>query len=133
MVRILRDGGMQVEAHGTHFRPTAHDHEWLGPLARNGWVGITKDDRIRYSPLAVETVMRSGSKLFIAIGTYTHERLARNIFHSRHKLDQFVRKYSEPFIARLYMAPEHKFDQGRAGEIKVWKTEAQWRAESGRR
>lgn len=122
---------MEVEAHGTHFRPTAEDHKWLGRLAKSGWVGISKDDRIRYSPLAVETVMRSGSKLFIAIGTYTHEKLAQNILHSRHKLDQFVRKHRDPFIARLYMAPEHKFDRGKGGEIKMWKTAAQWRAERG--
>lgn len=126
MVRVLRDGGMLVESHGAHFKPTASDAEWLGELNAKGWVGLSKDKAISFSPLAVATIMTSGAKLFICVGKATHYRLARNILHSRHKLDQFVRKHNQPFIARLYMAPDHKYEREKAGEIKMWKTRTEW-------
>jgi len=74
-------------------------------------------------------VMRARVRLFVLIGAWSHERLAQNVVHSIHKLHQFLSKhsrYGEPFIARLYMAPEHKFGRGKGGELKQWLLYQDW-------
>jgi hypothetical protein len=121
---------MLIEPHEDHFRHNAADEKWLAALNSRAWIGLTRDKSIQLSELAVTALMSSGSKLFVCVGTHSHEKLARNILHSRHKLDQFVRKHRYPFIARLYMAKPERFERGKGGEIKMWKTEAEWLRET---
>lgn len=47
---ILQNAGLAVERHRDHFRPDAADVEWLEVTARRGWVALTHNSRIRYTP-----------------------------------------------------------------------------------
>jgi len=49
----LRAAGVRVERHDDHFGPDTLDEEWIGEIGRRGWVAVTRDARIRYSPLAL--------------------------------------------------------------------------------
>lgn len=70
--------------------------------------------------------MQSEVQLFVMIGQYTHKRLAQNFVHSRSRVEAWVRRYDEPFIARLYVPTEKRFEQQKAGELRMWLTYEQW-------
>jgi hypothetical protein len=68
---ILREAGVRVEQHDDHFAPDTLDEEWIGEVGRRGWIAITRDARIRYSPLALSVLMESGTQLFVLVGKLT--------------------------------------------------------------
>lgn len=131
VVRILRKKGIRVECHDDHFPETARDDEWLGVCGARGWVPLTKDTRIQYSPLAQRTIMEADVHLFVMIGRYSHARLARNFVNSLARVETRVRQAQGSFIARLYMAPEERFEAGKSGQVKLWLTEDEWRRSTG--
>jgi excisionase family DNA binding protein len=65
---LLAEAGIQVERHDVHFGPTTSDADWLAEIGRRGWVAVTRDSRIRYSPLALSVLMQSGVRLFVLVG-----------------------------------------------------------------
>jgi len=70
--------------------------------------------------------MEAGVKLFVMIGRHPHARLAKNFVHSLSRVEKRVREVEDPFIARLYMAPDADFEEGRSGEVRLWLTRAEW-------
>ena len=48
MAGILRRADLKVEVHDEHLAQDAPDPEWLAFAARNNWIVITRDERIRY-------------------------------------------------------------------------------------
>lgn len=49
----LRQCGVQVEIHDDHFPQNDPDEDWISEVGKRGWVVLTKDDRIRYRPAAL--------------------------------------------------------------------------------
>lgn len=72
----LRAAGVRVERHDDHFGQLTTDPEWIGEIGRRSWVALTRDARIRYSPLAVGTLMESGARLFVIVGRLTTKEAA---------------------------------------------------------
>jgi hypothetical protein len=56
-VELVRQGGVQIERHDDHFQPSTPDEDWLSVVAQRGWIAVTRDGRIRYSPLALSVLM----------------------------------------------------------------------------
>jgi hypothetical protein len=140
VVTIFRAAGLTVEPHHAHFpppgsggRPTP-DHVWLAECARRGWVAVSKDDQIRYSPLAKQVIMENGVQLFVCIGAWSHPRLAQNFVHTLPRIHRLLgRLGDQPFIARVYMVTDDDdFASGESGNIKLWLTRDEWLAETGR-
>jgi hypothetical protein len=50
-----------VEVHDDHFPPNTQDEDLLLAIGRRGWIFITKDKRIRYSPLAQAAIRKTGA------------------------------------------------------------------------
>lgn len=48
--KILHDAGLAVERHHDHFAPDATDEHWLAFVGARGWVALTHNSRIRYTP-----------------------------------------------------------------------------------
>src|SRR5688572_10687631 len=72
----LRAAGLKVERHDDHFDALTADPQWIGKVGRKGWVALTLDARIRYSPLAVATLLESGARLFVIVGRLTTQEAA---------------------------------------------------------
>lgn len=121
----LREVGAQVEAHDDHFGPTTPDVEWLREVAERGWVVLSKNLRIRYTPLEIEALMTSGVACFMLVGKRPHAELADNLVESLSKVQQFLSKHEAPFIAKIYRPPR----------VEMWVTYDEWaqRLESPRR
>lgn len=60
----LRAAGEVVEIHDDHFAADAPDHVWLGQVGANAWVVLSKDDRIRRSPVEREALLTAGVAAF---------------------------------------------------------------------
>ncbi|MGD9883055.1 MAG: hypothetical protein AB7U95_23370 [Reyranella sp.] len=97
----LRAAGLRVERHDDHFGQLTPDPEWIGEIGRRGWVALTRDARIRYSPLAVETLMESGARLFVIVGRLTTEEAAAILLRQRKRIERLLRKESKPFIGKI--------------------------------
>ena len=67
----LRVAGVAIERHDDHFGPETPDEEWIGEVGRRQWVAITRDARIRYSPLALSVLRESKVRLFVMVGKLT--------------------------------------------------------------
>ena len=97
----LRAAGLRVERHDDHFGQLTPDPEWISEIGRRGWVALTRDTRIRYSPLAVETLMVSGARLFVIVGRLTTEEAAAIFLRQRKRVERLLRKESKPFIGKI--------------------------------
>jgi hypothetical protein len=126
VVRLLRAAGLTVEPHHTHFPPGTQDPEWLAATARRQWVVLTKDDRIRYSPLAKAAIMNSGARVFVLIGTRSHSDLTQNLINSLGRVRRLIAKQDGPFIARVFMASEERRRKGQGGDVKLWLDRSNW-------
>ena len=56
---------MHVEIHDDHFPQNALDEDWLLEVGKREWIVLTKDDRIRYRPAALEAYRRNNVRVFI--------------------------------------------------------------------
>lgn len=97
----LREFGVRVEQHDDHFGPQTPDAEWIGEIGRRGWVAVTRDARIRYSPLALGTLMESGARLFVMVGKLTTTEAVELFLRSLGLVERLVRKENQPFIAKI--------------------------------
>jgi len=61
----LRLRGLTVEVHDDHFPQNAPDEDWLLEVGKRGWIVLTKDDRIRYRPAALEAYRSNKVRVFI--------------------------------------------------------------------
>lgn len=100
---LLSQAGLVVEKHADHFADIAKDEEWLTEIGRRGWYAITHDQRIRYKPNEKAAVMQAGVGLFVLIGTAPFVELARNFIINFTKIEQFIKEYQWPFIAKIYL------------------------------
>jgi hypothetical protein len=114
---ILRAAGLRVERHDDHFDQLTPDSEWIAQIGRRGWVAVTRDKRIRYSPLALETLMTSGARLFVIVGRLKNEEAAATFVRQRNKVERLLSKESKPFVAKI-----------RRDAVEVWIRQRQWRS-----
>jgi hypothetical protein len=82
---VLVAAGVRIERHDDHFGPETPDEEWTGEIGRRGWVAVTRDARIRYSPLALSVLMSSRAQLFVLAGKLTTAQAVETFLKWRQK------------------------------------------------
>src|SRR5450631_1304926 len=87
---LLRAAGVQLERHDDHFGPDTPDEEWIGEIGRRGWIAVSRDARIRYSPLAHSVLMECGTNLFVLVGKLTTAEAAEAFLKWREKIAETV-------------------------------------------
>ena len=112
IVKALRQTGITVEIHDDHFDKGAQDIDWLPEVGKRGWIILTKDAKIGKNNLERITVANAGIRMFILASQNLSGRDMANIFEEAIiKMQDFVRKYPAPFIAKVY----------RDSRIEMWK------------
>ena len=74
--------------------------------------------------------MTAGARLFVLIGKYPHEQLARNFVHTIDRVRNFIEESEDGFIARVYLPGEEAFHNSRPGRVKEWLTYREWLGET---
>ena len=82
MPNVLRADGYACRVHDDHFSQTTEDADWLQAVARQGWIVLTKDEKIRFRPMELRALESAGVRAFIVIcgnvrGSQTAEILRR--------------------------------------------------------
>ena len=119
---LLRAAGVRLERHDDHFGSDTPDEEWIGEIGRRGWIAVSRDARIRYSPLALSVLMESGTQLFVLVGKLTTAEAAETFLKWRERIVETVVSERGPFIARKSAAMGFTSGfaarTGAAGEVK---------------
>ena len=113
---LLVAAGVRIERHDDHFGPETADEEWIGEIGRRRWVAITRDARIRYSPLALSVLMSSRAQLFVLVGKLTTAQAAETFLKWREKIISTSLDENGAFIAKI-----------RRDGVSMWLREEEWR------
>ena len=119
---VLAKSGLDVERHCDHFRPDAADEEWLEAAGRRGWVALTHNSRIRYTPNERDAVFSHGVRLLVIVGNAPYPELAHSFVATRVRIEAFLSRHEAPYIAKVYRAsPEEKVRNPDApGRVELW-------------
>jgi len=115
---LLIAAGVRIERHDDHFKPDTSDEEWIGEIGRRHWVAVTRDTRIRYSPLALSVLMQSGVQLFVLVGKLTTTQAAETFLAFRQEIVATALREEGAFIAKI-----------RRDGVHMWLREREWRQE----
>jgi hypothetical protein len=122
---LLRLSGLSVRAYHEEFpSPTTPDDVWIRQVGTKGWIAITHDRTIRYTPEAIDALFEAGTKTFVLIGNHPHAKLAESFLSALPQVKRIIRKHDEAFIAKVYTVnPETSKSKPVA---RLWYTMAQW-------
>ncbi len=119
---ILRAAGLTVERHDDHFGPTTPDEEWITRVAAEGWIAISHNERIRYTPNERDAVLRAGLALLLVVGKAPFPELAANFVRSYDSIAAFLGRHQPPFIAKVYRASPKELTRNSEapGRVELW-------------
>lgn len=119
---ILREAGLTVERHEDHFVHDTPDEEWLAEVSARGWVALSHNLRIRYTPNERDAVIRHGVSLLIVIGRAPLAELSESFVATLPRIERFLSRHEPPFIAKVYRpSPAEKARKANApGRIELW-------------
>ena len=119
---ILRAAGLSVVPFAEHFVPTTPDQEWLAAVGQKGWTAITHDQRIRYKPNELATVVRYNVGLLVVVGKAPLRTLAGNFVATRHRIERFLAGQQRPFIAKVHRPRPAELARNAAapGSVTLW-------------
>lgn len=102
VAEALRAAGVEVHIHDDHFPQDTTDEEWLLEVGRQGWIVLTKDDRIRYRPQERAALIHANVRAFVLVGGNLSATAMAEIFvRALPAMQHFVDRYPPPFIARI--------------------------------
>lgn len=112
----LREDGWNVRTLAEVFgsrETTVPDHEWLERCARENWIVLTKDKRIRRRRAEIEALRAHGVKAFVlASGNLTAAAQARRFIDNRTRIEAacddpgpFIYSVQSTRILRLFPPP----------------------------
>ena len=113
---LLLAADVRIERHDDHFGPDTSDEDWISEIGRRRWVAVTRDARIRYSPLALSILMQSGARLFVLVGKLTTSEAAEVFLKWREKIASTAIEEDGAFIAKI-----------RRDGVHMWLREQEWR------
>jgi hypothetical protein len=111
----LKTAGVRVERADDHFKNDTADEVWLPIVANKGWLAVTRDKRIRYSPLALAALMTSGARLFVIVGRLTAAEAARVFLDRRNRIEQLAHAEKAAFVAKV-----------RRDGVHLWLSHSDW-------
>ena len=119
---ILRNAGLKVEAHASHFVHDAPDEEWLAEISARGWIALTHNQRIRYTPNELQAVIRHRVCLVVIVGHAPFPDLAHAFVATLPRIERFLAQREPPFIAKVYRpSPSETARRATApGRIELW-------------
>ena len=102
IAEALRNAGHPVEIHDDHLPVNAPDEDWIKLISSRGWIGVTKDKRIRYRIAEISAIKEYGARvLVIRAKNQTGEELAEILVKYYSRIQSFVARENATFIAGI--------------------------------
>jgi hypothetical protein len=119
---ILRSAGLTVERHVDRFAPETPDEVWLQAIGERGWIALTHNRRIRYTPNERDAVMRHRVALLVIVGTAPYPNLAHAFVATVPRIERFLARHDPPFIAKVFRPSPAKSPHRTAapGRVELW-------------
>jgi hypothetical protein len=119
---ILAAAGLTVRRHRDLFPPDCPDDAWLAAVAKEGWIAVSHDTRIRYKPNELAAVVRHDARLLVVIGKAPYPQLARHFVATAPRIAAFVAAHQAPWIAKVYRPPSAELasDSLAPGSVSLW-------------
>lgn len=110
MPEALRTAGVEIRVHDELFPQGMEDVVWLREAGVNGWIVITRDDRIRYNQLEKQAVIAARLRFFsITSSSLTGDEAAALILSALERMSRLCRRHSKRgFIAKISRGPDVK-------------------------
>ena len=110
----LRALGETVERHDDHLPADAPDPEWIDLVARRGWIGLTRDERLEYAHRTI--VESTGARIFLlrSSGALRGDEMAAVLGRAIAAVHRLDAKYEAPYIGhvsskgKVTMPPRHE-------------------------
>jgi hypothetical protein len=98
----LRAEGLDVVLHDEVFPEGSPDEEWLPEVGRQGWVLLTKDDRIRSTTAQREILLAAGVQAFIlSSANLPGPAMGEAFRNAAQRMQRVALGERRPFIARV--------------------------------
>jgi hypothetical protein len=89
-----------IIVHRDRFPQGVDDEVWIREIAREGWVALTKDARLRYRPNEREAILRAEAAVMM-VGDGKGEDLARTLCTALPAIRRALRVHDVPCIGRV--------------------------------
>jgi hypothetical protein len=101
-----------VEVHAAHFKSGEPDETWLSETARNGWIVLSKDYRLRYREPVLRAIRRASARVFVLKKSekLKGQEMAAIFVNALRAIYRTVDREPRPFIAKV----------GKDGRVSVW-------------
>lgn len=112
LAQALRALNLTVEIHDDHFAKDALDIDWLPEVGCQGWIVLTKDERIGKRTIERLAVASANVKMFVLTSQNLSGADTISAFiKAMTAMKSFARENPSPFIAKIY----------RDGRVSAWK------------
>jgi len=102
LARALRDAGYEVHLHNEHLPEGTDDVSWIRFAAERNWIAITRDKRIRSSPLELNALLTAGlAAFFISSGELTGDEIRDRLLKFLPQMLEYWRRTPRPFLATV--------------------------------
>lgn len=99
---ILRNAGLSVELHSSHFERGTADETWLPFVGDKGWILLTQDKAIKRRKNEIEVLRRHKVCAFIiAAKGLRGEQIGDLIVSVLPKVERILKRVSPPLIAAI--------------------------------
>ncbi len=99
---LLRGAGERAEILTDHFPSGTADETWLGHCGRNGWLVLTKDQRIRYRKAERTALALAGARAFaVRGGNLTGAEIGSAILKAIPAIKHLARSRRSAFLATI--------------------------------
>jgi predicted nuclease of predicted toxin-antitoxin system len=98
----LIKAGLVVQIHDDHFARDEEDRVWLRTVGEQGWVVLTKDQRLRYRPLEIAALRASKARVFVlTAGNLRGSEIAAVFLAALPRIHKILHSRPGPFVARI--------------------------------
>jgi PIN domain-containing protein len=103
VAEVLRQGGLNVETHGTWFRHDTADEVWLTVVGYFDWIVLKRDKKIGKNAIEMDALLDAGVKSFVmASGQLKDVDNAAIFLRALPRIFEMVDTIDASFIAKVF-------------------------------
>ncbi len=102
LAKGMREFGQDAAHLTEHFAPAEKDEVWLRHLGANGWILVTRDERIRWNPAEIRALRDEGVGAFF-LGGKNRSRcdLIEQVVRNWRRMKDYATRTTKPFAFRI--------------------------------